>query len=141
MYESHSPPLTTSAIMLNPKPFIYIGFALNLVVAGYVGSQHIAKNLSSKNQITARQASALNIAKHVISDTCWQYNATEKLKLGDRILTRGSDTGKVPTSCFYNKPTQQFVEVAYLDKELQAVRLFSVKEIKAAKSNLLQDNN
>ncbi|MEO0839066.1 MAG: hypothetical protein AAF063_09210 [Cyanobacteria bacterium J06643_5] len=104
---------------------------------GYVGSQHIAKNLSSKNQISARQEAALNIAKHVISDTCWSYNADDKLKIGDRVLVKGSETGKIPTSCVYNKPTKQFVEVAYLDKELQAIRIFSIKEIQASRSNLL----
>jgi hypothetical protein len=57
-------------------------------------------------------------------------------KIGDSVVTQGSETGKLATSCIYSKKSRQFLEVAYLDQELEVIRVFSRKEVQAAKSIL-----
>lgn len=111
-------------------------FTLNMLSFGVVGGLQINKNVSSKTAVTARQQAVLNIAKHVLSDSCWNYPAYYRLKIGDPIITRGTETGKIPTSCIYSPNTKQFAEVGYLNSELQVIRVFSIKEVQNAKSQL-----
>lgn len=122
-------------------PIIVGSFILSLVPAAYVLKQHIAGDIKSKTAISFRQKAVINIAKHVLSDTCWQYRAKFPLKIGDAITFKGSTTGKVPTSCAYSPNTKQFVEIGYLDGELQAVRIFSIKEVQNAKSQLISEGD
>ncbi|MGB3652087.1 MAG: hypothetical protein WBA41_12860 [Rivularia sp. (in: cyanobacteria)] len=111
-------------------------FTVNMLSFGVVGGLQINKNVSSKTAVTARQQAVLNIAKHVLSDSCWNYPADYRLKIGDPIITRGTETGKIPTSCIYSPNTKQFAEVGYLNSELQVIRVFSIKEVQNAKSQL-----
>lgn len=111
-------------------------FAVNMLSFGVVGGLQIKRNVTSQTATTARQQAVLNIAKHVLSDSCWNYKADYRLKIGDPIITRGTETGKIPTSCIYSPKTQQFAEVGYLNSELQVIRIFSIKEVQSAKSQL-----
>ena len=122
------------------KPLIFGAFALNAVSFAVVGGFQISKNVNSTTATTARQAALSNIAKHVISDTCWQHPTDSKLKIGDPVILAGTETGKIPTSCMYAPQTKQFVEVAYENSELQVIRAFSIKEVQAAKSQILSEN-
>lgn len=118
------------------KQIVIGAFTVNLTCVGIVAGNQIKNNVTSQTAITARQSALLNIAKHVLSDTCWSYSANQKIKIGDPIILKGSATGKIPTSCIYNPQTKQFVEVGYLDSELQAIRIFSIKEVQSAKSQI-----
>ena len=111
-------------------------FAVNMLSFGVVGGLQIKSNVTSKTATTARQHAVLNIAKHVLSDSSRNYKADYRLKIGDPIITRGTETGKIPTSCIYSPKTQQFAEVGYLNSELQVIRIFSIKEVQSAKSQL-----
>lgn len=118
------------------KPVILGAFAVNAVSFAVVGGFQVSKNVNSTTATTARQAALSNIAKHVLSDTCWSHSADSKLKIGDPIILPGTETGKIPTSCMYAPKTKQFVEVAYQNSELQVIRAFSIKEVRAAKSQI-----
>lgn len=120
------------------KTLVIGAFTLNLTCVGIVAGNQIKNNVTSQTAITARQSALLNIAKHVLSDTCWNYSTNQKIKIGDPIILKGSATGIIPTSCVYNPKTKQFVEVGYLDSELQAIRIFSIKEVQSAKSQLVK---
>lgn len=123
------------------NPLILGSFTVNLLSLGVVAYFQISKNVSSTAAVTARQSALTNIAKHVLSDSCWNYPADEKLKIGDAIATKGSATGKLPTSCVYSPKTGQFIEAGYLNNELQVLRIFSLKEVQASKSQLLSNRN
>ena len=114
-------------------------FAVNLASFAVVGGFQISRNVSSTTAITARQAAVLNIAKHVLSDSCWEYPADIRLKIGDPIITKGSATGELPTSCVYAPNTKQFIEAGYLNNELQAIRIFSIKEVQSARSQIISE--
>ena len=114
-------------------------FAINLASFAVVGGFQISRNVSSTTATTARQSAVLNIAKHVLSDSCWEYPADIRLKIGDPIITKGSATGELPTSCVYSPNTKQFIEAGYLSGELQAIRIFSIKEVQSARSQLVSE--
>ncbi|NJM19900.1 MAG: hypothetical protein HC907_14985 [Richelia sp. SM1_7_0] len=119
------------------NPLIMGAFAVNVASFAVVGGLQISRNVTSTTSITARQSAVLNIAKHVLSDSCWEYQADNRLKIGDPIITKSS--GKLPTGCVYSPQTKQFIEVGYLSGELQAIRIFSIKEVQSAKSQLISN--
>lgn len=125
--------------MKHLKSIILGAFAMNIASFAVVGGLQVSRNVSSTTALTARQSALKNIAKHNLSDTCWRYPSNHKLKIGDPVLTSGSETGKIPTSCVYAPGAKQFLEVGYLDSELQVIRAFSIKEVQAAKSQVIQD--
>ena len=122
--------------MKHLQPLIFGAFATNILAFAVVGGLQVSKNINSQTAITARQAALTNVAKHVMAESCWKYPSDYKLKIGDPIITKGTQTGKIPTSCVYSPKTKQFVEVGYLNSELQAIRIFSIKEVQAAKSQI-----
>ena len=125
--------------MKHLKPLIFGAFAINVVSFAVVGGLQVSRNISSTTALTARQSALKNIAKHKLSDTCWKYPSNHKLKIGDPIITPGSETGKAPTSCFYSPTTEQFMEAGYQNSELIVLRIFSIKEVQAAESQVVQD--
>ena len=122
--------------MKHLKPLIFGAFAVNVVSFAVVGGFQISKNVNSTTATTARQAALSNVARHVLSDTCWSHPTDTKLKIGDPVILPGTETGKIPTSCMYAPQTKQFVEVAYQNSELQVIRAFSIKEVQSAKSQI-----
>ena len=127
--------------MKHLKPLIFGAFAINVVSFAVVGGLQVSRNISSTTALTARQSALKNIAKHNISDTCWEYPSRYKLKIGDPVILAGTETGKIPTSCVYVPGTKQFLEVGHLNSELQVIRAFSIKEVQAAKSQIKAENN
>lgn len=123
------------------QPLIFGAFAVNAACLAVVGGLQVSKNIGSQTALTARQAALTNVAKHVIADSCWSHPTDTKLKIGDPVILPGSATGKIPTSCVYVPKTKQFAEVAYQNSELIAFRIFSIKEVQAAKSQIKAENN
>ena len=95
-----------------------------------------SKESVSHQQLTARQKALVNITKHVKSETCWTDNSDVAYKIGDPLITPGSETGKIPTSCVIAPKVNQYLEVAYKDSELQVIRIYSGKEVNAQLSQL-----
>ena len=118
------------------KQIFWGSILVNGVVFGLVTCANVNKNVSSQNASTSRNTALMNITKHVLSDTCLITNQDIFFKIGDSVVTQGSETGKLATSCIYSKKSRQFLEVAYLDQELEVIRVFSRKEVQAAKSIL-----
>ena len=126
--------------MKHIQPLIFGAFAANIAAFAVVGGLQVSKNIGSQTAITARQAALTNIAKHVIADSCWSHPTDTKLKIGDPVILPGTATGKIPTSCMFAPKTKQFLEVAYQNSELIAFRIFSIKEVQAAKSQIKANN-
>lgn len=118
------------------KQIFWGSILLNSAVFGLVTCANVNKNVSSQNASSSRNTALVNITKHVLSDTCLITNQDIFFKIGDSVVTEGSSTGKLATSCIYAKKSKQFLEVAYLDQELEVIRIFSRKEVQAAKSIL-----
>lgn len=115
--------------------FISIGCAV--VALGLVFS----KESASVQQITARQKALVNIAKHVKSETCWLDDSDVVYKIGDPLITPGSETGRIPTSCVIASHVGQYLEVAYKNSELQVTRIYSEKEVNSQLSILKSKKN
>jgi hypothetical protein len=120
--------------MNNIKSIFWSAIAVNVLACGAVASVNISRNVSSQQASSARSTALLNIAKHVMSDTCWKSPQKTSFKVGDPITTNGTTTGKIPTSCMYAPKSKQFLEIGYIDQELVVVRVFSIKEVQAGKS-------
>ena len=110
--------------------------AICIFVAVVALGLHFTERGNSQKAVSARSRALENIAKHVNSESCWIDRSDTPFKIGDPLITRGSETGRIPTSCVIAPNAGQFLEVAYKNSELQVIRVFSNKEINAAKSQL-----
>ena len=91
----------------------------------------------SISNLSARQKALANIANHVKSKSCWHETSDIPYKIGDPLITKGTQTGQIPTSCFIVtgiesglvSDSKQYLEVAYKNSELQVIRIFSNQEL------------
>jgi hypothetical protein len=118
------------------KSIIFGAFGLNCVCFLAVTHAQFTKSANTKNTNLARESALSNIAKHFNADSCWKYEVSTSIKIGDPIPTAGTETGKIPTSCVINPKTGQYLEVGYIDNELQVIRSFSKKEVTAKLSEI-----
>jgi hypothetical protein len=110
-------------------PLICIGAALNIICLGYITCNQVWSSVTSKNQIQARSKGLITIAQHVKSETCWFNQSGTAFKIGDSVNLAGTQNGRIPTSCIIAPKTKQYLQVGYLENDLQVTQIYSPKEI------------
>ncbi|BAY27550.1 hypothetical protein NIES2100_73750 [Calothrix sp. NIES-2100] len=103
---------------------------VNVCTVLSVSASVIQNRVTSDNAIAARAKGLENLAKHVKADTCWKVKASAPWKLGDFVTVGGTEYGRLPSTCVYSPQTQQFLQVSYLDGELQVTQVYSRKEVR-----------
>ena len=117
--------------MKHLKPLIWGTAIVNGFCFFVVVGQLVSKQVQSKTAITGRQSALVNVVKHVKSDSCWLDDSDVPFKIGDPVITPGSESGRIPTSCVRVPKVSQYLEVAYKNGELIAKRIFSDKEVRS----------
>jgi hypothetical protein len=110
------------------NPLIKPLLALNAIALICASTVVVSTRVRSDTALVKRSKGLEIIANHVLSRSCWKSEEREPFKIGDRIIMNGS--GKIPTSCIYSPATKQFLQVGYLNGELQVLNIFSVQETK-----------
>lgn len=113
---------------------IYLS-AVAVACAAVATTAQVSANLNSERSESARQKALRVTTQHFLADSCWQIQGDEPLRIGDRIDI-GNPSAKTPTACF--RGNGQYGFAAYVNNQLQITQVFSVKEIQAAKSQLLE---
>lgn len=119
------------------KPLIFINAMAFLSTSSIV----IFNRVSSDTLLSKRSKGLEVLANHVLAKTCWVSHSSQSYKIGDLVKTEGTLDGRIPTSCVYSPKTQQFLEVGYLEGELQVINIFSKQELKNKISQIKEDED
>lgn len=113
----------------NINPIIWVAIGINTLSLIVVTTAVVSKRIDSDSAITERAKGLNLIAKHFKSDTCWISKNSNPFKLGDEVNTRGSATGKLPTSCIKSIKTGQILQVVYAEGRLIVAQIYSKTEL------------
>ncbi|BAZ71338.1 hypothetical protein NIES4106_61350 (plasmid) [Fischerella sp. NIES-4106] len=103
---------------------------LNAIALICTSTVVVADRVRSDTSLSKRSKGLETLANHVLSKSCWSSFAEDPYKIGDVITSTGSEKGRIPTSCIYVPATQQFLQVGYLNGDLQVLNVFSRQELK-----------
>ncbi|KOP23481.1 hypothetical protein AMR41_26235 [Hapalosiphon sp. MRB220] len=112
------------------KPIIKPLLALNAVALICTTVVVVSERVRSDTSLTKRSKGLEILANHVLSKSCWTSFAEDPYKISDVITTNGSVKGRIPTSCIFVPATQQFLQVGYLNGDLQVLHVYSRQELK-----------
>lgn len=126
---------------MNTRGLLNFSAGANVLVAVLCLYSSLSRDAQSQTAIATRKQGLETIAKHLKARTCWSDQSEKPFKLGDAVITEGSQNGRLPTECIFAPKPQQFLQVAYTNGELKVIQVYSRQEVRNQLSILKKEKN